>query len=172
MPKLKTKRAAAKRFRKTANGFKRGQSHRRHILTKKPSKRKRQLRREMHVDETDVNRDQADASVRLDQGDNNMARVKRGVVAGRRHKKILKKAKGYLQCPAQGIPHGQAGRHQGRPVCLSRPAREEARVPRAVDHAHQRRRAAVRADLQHDDRRTEQGGSGHRPQGACRPGGA
>ena len=56
MPKLKTKRAAAKRFRKTANGFKRGQSHRRHILTKKPSKRKRQLRREMHVDETDVNR--------------------------------------------------------------------------------------------------------------------
>jgi large subunit ribosomal protein L35 len=56
MPKLKTKRAAAKRFRKTANGFKRTQSHRRHILTKKPSKRKRQLRREMHVDETDVHR--------------------------------------------------------------------------------------------------------------------
>ena len=44
MPKLKTNRAAAKRFRKTANGFKRAQSHRRHILTKKPSKRKRQLR--------------------------------------------------------------------------------------------------------------------------------
>jgi large subunit ribosomal protein L35 len=56
MPKLKTKRAASKRFRKTANGFKRGQSHRRHILTKKPSKRKRQLRRAMHVDKTDVNR--------------------------------------------------------------------------------------------------------------------
>ena len=56
MPKLKTKKAASKRFRKTANGFKRTQSHRRHILTKKPSKRKRQLRREMHVDETDVNR--------------------------------------------------------------------------------------------------------------------
>jgi large subunit ribosomal protein L35 len=56
MPKLKTKKAASKRFRKTANGFKRGQSHRRHILTKKPSKRKRQLRREMHVDKTDVNR--------------------------------------------------------------------------------------------------------------------
>ena len=44
MPKLKTNRAAAKRFRKTAKGFKRAQSHRRHILTKKPSKRKRQLR--------------------------------------------------------------------------------------------------------------------------------
>jgi len=56
MPKMKTKRAASKRFRKTANGFKRGQSYLRHILTKKPSKRKRQLRREMQVNETDVNR--------------------------------------------------------------------------------------------------------------------
>ena len=56
MPKLKTKKAASKRFRKTANGFKRGQSHRRHILTKKPSKRKRQLRRESAVNETDMNR--------------------------------------------------------------------------------------------------------------------
>jgi large subunit ribosomal protein L35 len=56
MPKLKTKRAAAKRFRKTAKGFKRAQSHRRHILTKKPSKRKRQLRSAKMVHETDVNR--------------------------------------------------------------------------------------------------------------------
>jgi large subunit ribosomal protein L35 len=44
MPKLKTNRAAAKRFRATAKGFKRSQSHRRHILTSKTSKRKRQLR--------------------------------------------------------------------------------------------------------------------------------
>jgi large subunit ribosomal protein L35 len=45
MPKLKTKRAAAKRFRVTASGkYKRGQSHKRHILTKKSPKRKRQLR--------------------------------------------------------------------------------------------------------------------------------
>ena len=44
MPKMKTNRGAAKRFRRSAsNGFKRGQSHRRHILTKKSSKRKRQL---------------------------------------------------------------------------------------------------------------------------------
>ena len=56
MPKLKTNRAAAKRFRKTANGFKRGQSHKRHILTKKSSKRKRQLRSGKMVHETDVNR--------------------------------------------------------------------------------------------------------------------
>jgi large subunit ribosomal protein L35 len=44
MPKLKTNRGAAKRFKRTASGgFKRGQSHHRHILTKKSSKRKRQL---------------------------------------------------------------------------------------------------------------------------------
>ncbi len=45
MPKMKTNRGAAKRFKKTASGgFKRAQSHRRHILTKKSTKRKRHLR--------------------------------------------------------------------------------------------------------------------------------
>jgi large subunit ribosomal protein L35 len=45
MPKLKTHKGAAKRFRKTARGkFKRTQSYRRHILTKKSTKRKRHLR--------------------------------------------------------------------------------------------------------------------------------
>jgi large subunit ribosomal protein L35 len=45
MPKLKTNRGAAKRFTRTAAGsFKRNASHRRHILTKKPTKRKRHLR--------------------------------------------------------------------------------------------------------------------------------
>jgi large subunit ribosomal protein L35 len=47
MPKMKTHRGAAKRLRKTATGRithqKRGK---RHILTKKNSKRKRQLRRD------------------------------------------------------------------------------------------------------------------------------
>ena len=45
MPKLKTKRGAAKRFRAKGNGgFKSGHSHMRHILTKKSPKRKRRLR--------------------------------------------------------------------------------------------------------------------------------
>ena len=56
MPKLKTNRAAAKRFRKTANGFKRAQSQRRHILTQKPSKRKRQLRGPTMVAKEDLGR--------------------------------------------------------------------------------------------------------------------
>lgn len=54
MPKLKTNRGAAKRFRKSAGGFKRGKSHRRHILTKKSTKRKRQLREASMVAPQDV----------------------------------------------------------------------------------------------------------------------
>lgn len=44
MPKLKTNRGAAKRFRRTSSGFKHRQVNRNHILTKKGTKRKRQLR--------------------------------------------------------------------------------------------------------------------------------
>jgi large subunit ribosomal protein L35 len=45
MPKLKSNRGAAKRFKRTASGkFKHRQSHRNHILTKKRMKRKRHLR--------------------------------------------------------------------------------------------------------------------------------
>jgi large subunit ribosomal protein L35 len=55
MPKLKTNRGAAKRFRRTASGrFKRLQSHRRHILTKKSTKRKRHLRSPSLVAEVDT----------------------------------------------------------------------------------------------------------------------
>ncbi|KOR30733.1 50S ribosomal protein L35 [Achromatium sp. WMS2] len=44
MPKIKTIRGAAKRFARTSSGrFKKVQSFRRHILTKKSAKRKRQL---------------------------------------------------------------------------------------------------------------------------------
>ena len=44
MPKLKTNRAAAKRFRKTAKGLKSYSSARRHNLGHKPRKTKRKLR--------------------------------------------------------------------------------------------------------------------------------
>ncbi|HSH85513.1 MAG TPA: 50S ribosomal protein L35 [Guyparkeria sp.] len=54
MPKIKTNRGAAKRFKVTAGGIKRRQSHLRHILTKKSSKRKRQLGSPAYVHEADV----------------------------------------------------------------------------------------------------------------------
>jgi large subunit ribosomal protein L35 len=44
MPKLKTNRGAAKRFRRTSTGFKHRRTNKNHILTKKSTKRKRQLR--------------------------------------------------------------------------------------------------------------------------------
>jgi large subunit ribosomal protein L35 len=54
MPKMKTNSSAAKRFRRTASGdFKRNKSHRRHILTKKSSKRIRQLRSSAMIHESD-----------------------------------------------------------------------------------------------------------------------
>jgi large subunit ribosomal protein L35 len=45
MPKMKTKRGAAKRFKVTGSGrIKRSRGYRRHILTTKSRKKKRQLR--------------------------------------------------------------------------------------------------------------------------------
>ncbi len=44
MPKLKSHRGAKKRFRKTAGAIKCRRAYRNHILTKKSSKQKRQLR--------------------------------------------------------------------------------------------------------------------------------
>ena len=55
MPKLKTKRGAAKRFSRTGSGgYKRSHSFARHILTKKSPKRKRNLRGTTLVAESDV----------------------------------------------------------------------------------------------------------------------
>ena len=55
MPKIKTNRAAAKRFRKTASGkIKCGHAFKSHILTKKSTKRKRGLRAPNHLKACDT----------------------------------------------------------------------------------------------------------------------
>ncbi len=54
MPKLKTNRGAAKRFRATSSGYKHRKTNRNHILTKKGTKRKRQLRGFQDVSAADV----------------------------------------------------------------------------------------------------------------------
>jgi large subunit ribosomal protein L35 len=55
MPKIKTNRGAAKRFKKTGTGkFVYSKSHGSHILTKKTRKRKRSLRKSRLVDKTNV----------------------------------------------------------------------------------------------------------------------
>ena len=54
MPKLKTNRGAAKRFRATANGYKCRRTNRNHILTKKSTKRKRHLRTTGRINDCDM----------------------------------------------------------------------------------------------------------------------
>jgi len=57
MPKLKTNRAAMKRFRKTGTGkVRRNKAYKSHILTKKTTKRKRGLRKASLVHPTDMKR--------------------------------------------------------------------------------------------------------------------
>ncbi len=56
MPKMKTHRGAAKRFSLTAKGkIKRSKAYSSHILTKKTTKRKRNLRKSSFLDKSDMN---------------------------------------------------------------------------------------------------------------------
>ena len=55
MPKMKTTKAAAKRFKTTGTGkLKRHKAYKSHILTKKSQKRKRNLRKATITDATNV----------------------------------------------------------------------------------------------------------------------
>ncbi len=55
MPKIKTNRGAAKRFRKTGTGkIRRNKAYTSHILTKKTTKRKRDLRQSVIVAKADA----------------------------------------------------------------------------------------------------------------------
>ena len=57
MPKLKSHRGAAKRFKSTGTGkFKRSKAYKSHILTKKTTKRKRKLDTPTLVSESDEQR--------------------------------------------------------------------------------------------------------------------
>lgn len=57
MPKMKSNRAARKRFKISANGkIKRKKQNKRHILTSKPKKRKRQLKHSALVSKSDAAR--------------------------------------------------------------------------------------------------------------------
>jgi large subunit ribosomal protein L35 len=55
MPKMKSKRGAAKRFNVRGSGsVKRAGAYKRHILTKKSTKRKRHMRNQTQVDQTNT----------------------------------------------------------------------------------------------------------------------
>ena len=104
MPKMKTKKSAAKRFRVRPGGtVKRGQAFKRHILTKKSTKNKRHLRGAVSGARDEHGPHGADAAVRRPlivsstalRRRITMPRVKRGVTARARHKKVLALAKGF-----------------------------------------------------------------------------
>jgi large subunit ribosomal protein L35 len=60
MPKLKTKKSAAKRFRYSASGkIRRNKAGRRHFLSRKGTTRKRRLAQKDNVDKADYNRTKA-----------------------------------------------------------------------------------------------------------------
>jgi large subunit ribosomal protein L35 len=55
MPKIKTKKGALKRFKRTGSGrLFRNRAFASHIMTKKSSKRKRNLRKPTELDKTDI----------------------------------------------------------------------------------------------------------------------
>lgn len=55
MPKIKTNRSAAKRFKLTGTGkLKRNKAYKRHILTKKSAKTKRKLRQPAMTDKSNI----------------------------------------------------------------------------------------------------------------------
>ncbi len=57
MPKMKSNRAAAKRFKRTGTGkLRRWKAYKSHILTKKSTKRKRRLRKVTLVSKADKGR--------------------------------------------------------------------------------------------------------------------
>jgi len=57
MPKLKTNKSAAKRFKATKNGkFKRGKAFGKHLFTNKSPKRRRSLRKTTLVSDSDMDR--------------------------------------------------------------------------------------------------------------------
>ena len=97
-----------------------------------------------------------------------MARVKRGVIAGRRHKKILAKAKGYYNARRKVYRAAKQAVIKAGQYAYPRSQGEEARLPRAVDHAHQRGGPRVRPVLQPAHGGPEGGRHRDRPQGRSR----
>ena len=97
-----------------------------------------------------------------------MARVKRGVTAHAKHKKVLKAAKGYYGRRKNTIRIAKQAVEKALQYGYSRPQAQEAHLPRPVDPAHQRGGARARPDLRAIYRRPEQGRHRGRPQGAGR----
>ena len=98
-----------------------------------------------------------------------MPRVKRGVTARARHKKVLDAGQGFPRPPQERLPHRQGSGDEGGAVCSTATAASKKREFRALWIA--RINAAVRElgmTYSVFIERPEEGGDRHRPQGAGR----
>src|ERR1700742_4387164 len=101
MPKMKTKKSAAKRFRVRPGGtVKRGQAYKRHILTKKSTTRKRHLRGAANVHETHMGPARRDAALRGVEGP---------LVPHREHQLASRKPRRHSARPPQEDPGPREG---------------------------------------------------------------
>ena len=98
-----------------------------------------------------------------------MARVKRGVTAHAKHKKVLKAAKGYYGRRKNTIRIAKQAVEKANQYAYRDRKRRKRTFRALVDPAPQRRGAPVRPELQPLHRRPEQGRHHDRPQGAFRP---
>lgn len=94
-------------------------------------------------------------------------RIKRGVNAVKKRRKILKLAKGYFGGRFEEIQSGASGGHEIAELRVHRQKAQKERFPPAVDRAYQRRGEAQRPFLQQTDVRAEKRGHRTQQKNAC-----
>ena len=150
MPKLKTKSGAKKRFKITATGkVKAGVAGKRHRLISHNAKYIRQNRGTKVMSDADAKiiKTYLPYGLILTGELTDMARVKRGVTAHAKHKKVLEQAKGFYGRRKNTIRTAKAAVDKaGQYAYRDRKVRKR-NVPLAVDPADQRRGAPGRLHL-------------------------
>ena len=182
MPKLKTHKGAARRFKITGTGkFTRRKGNISHNRTRMSKQARRQIDEMLVVSKPGqrmlrklmpyagkCNRYHK-SPVTSNQESNSMPRVKRGVTARARHKKIIDMAKGHKGQRHRVFRRANESVLHALDYAYEPPARAEGRLPPALDRAHQRGGAAERHDVQPPDRRPHEGRDRGRPQDARGP---
>ena len=132
MPKMKTNRAAAKRFKLTASGkVKRRTAATCGTSTRtRPRKRKRQLRQAALVDKADERNDQAPAAVRLEGGDDHATRQRRSEDPPP-PQEDHEGRQGVRRRPAQDLPAGARDRRARAHLRLPRPQADASAISAA-----------------------------------------
>ena len=97
-----------------------------------------------------------------------MARVKRGVTAHAKHKKVYKAAKGFYGRRKNTIRVAKQAVEKANQYAFRDRKRKKRTFRALVDPAPQRRRASVRSELLEVHRRACQVRPRHRPQGSVR----